>query len=89
MTDKTTKLLLLLIAIGLLLNAAGMFYNAVVTPAYAADSRVYLDGGNLKVQIDQPIRVKLDDNVNVSLERMSGFDTIAVTIKDVVQVKNQ
>ncbi len=89
MSDKTTKLLLLLIAIGLLLNAAGMFYSAIVTPAYAADSRVYLDGGNIKVQLDQPIRVRLDDNVKVTLDRMSITDTIRISIPDEVKVRNQ
>ncbi|HPQ70800.1 MAG TPA: hypothetical protein PKW95_16870 [bacterium] len=89
MSDKTTKLLLLLIAIGLLLNAAGSFYNAIVTPAYAADSTVRLDGGTIQVRLDQPVRVDLDDNVKVTLDRMSITDTIRISIPDEVKVRNQ
>lgn len=89
MTDKTTKLLLLLIAIGLLLNAAALFTRTAVTPAYAADNRVYLEGGTIQVKIDQPLRIKLEDDIKVNLERMSGFDSLAVTVKDIVRVKQQ
>ena len=70
MNDKMTKFLLLLIAIGLFLNAAALLTNTLTTPAYAADSRMYIEGGKLEITIaDFPsydkLLVKIEDTVKV------------------------
>ena len=93
MNDKMIKFLLLLIAIGLFLNAGAMFYNSLVTPAYAADSRVYLDGGSIKVTMERPVELRLDRAIPIRLDDEVRVDTfgasnvIKVKVDDVVQVR--
>ncbi|MDP8254175.1 MAG: hypothetical protein P9M14_00360 [Candidatus Alcyoniella australis] len=70
MQDRTLKLLLLLIAVGLMLNAAASFYQALVPEALAdSTSRIYIEGGKLEVtvqggygglpiSIEKPVRIE-------------------------------
>jgi len=58
MNDRITKLLLLLIAVGLLANAAAQFYQVLVPNAQAAENRLYIEGGKLEVTLDRPIEIR-------------------------------
>ena len=93
MNDRITKLLMLLIAVGLLLNATATIYNALVTPAYAADSRIYLEGGRIEVTLARPVELRVDRSIPVSvdgsvkLDTFGAANTIKVKVEDTVQVR--
>lgn len=95
MTDRVTKWLLLLIAIGLFLNAGAMFYRALTPVAYASGERMYIEGGNIKVTLDRPVELRIDRDLPVKvsgavkLENTGTYDTINVKVTDVVKVQNQ
>ena len=67
MNDRITKWLLLLIAIGLLLNAAALFYQSLVPSAYAAGDRFYLEGGRLEVTLTKPVELRVDSAIPVEV----------------------
>jgi len=83
MNDKLTKLLLLLIAVGLFCNAAAMLINTMITPAYAADSRVYVDGGNITV------RLETSRDIPVKIEDFPAYDKLLVKIEDTVPIQQR
>ncbi len=78
MNDRTTKLLLLLIAFGLFANAGTLFYLAAVPNAQAADSRAYIEGGRLEVKLTEPISVRLDQPVEIRAGNYGTAFPIAV-----------
>lgn len=77
MQDRTMKMLLGAIALGLFLNAGALLYQSFVPPAYAAeDHEVYVKGGKLDVRIT-------DGDVEVSgkvTAKQDSFDKIDVTV---------
>lgn len=77
MQDRTTKILLGAIALGLFLNAGAMLYQSLVPPAYAAaEGEVYVKGGKLDVRIT-------DGDVEVTgkvTAKQDSFDKIGVTL---------
>ena len=94
MTDKMTKWLLLLIAAGLFLNAAALFYNSLVPNAYASGERIYLEGGKINVTLDRPVELRVDRKIPVDVDgeiKVGGFgaygDALRVTVVDPVNVR--
>ena len=76
MQDRTVKILMGAIALGLFLNAGALLYQSVVTPAYAADNEVYIKGGKLDVEItDGEVEVK-----GRVTAKQDSFDKIDVTV---------
>lgn len=77
MQDRTIKILLGAIALGLFLNAGALVYQGVVTPAYAAsEGEVYVKGGKLDVRItDGDLEVK-----GKITAKQDSFDKIGVTV---------
>ena len=77
MHDRTVKILLGAIALGLFLNAGAMWYQSLVPPAYAAeDHEVYVKGGKLDVKItDGDVEVK-----GRITAKQDSFDKIDVTV---------
>jgi len=76
--DRGTKLILFLIALGLFLNAAALFYDTLVPDAYASgDNRMYIEGGKLEVTVKGGY-----GPLPISIER-----TVPISVKDTLEVQ--